>query len=174
MTELTQTLAPEKTRDGQASADTIEKSTQPNHAEVLKILDGLPSEQKDVMIKAFTYMEQRSFSGPLPAPEDFIRYREALPDAPERIMIMAEKQTDHRIKCEQDIIKAKKRENLIGQIAGFLIAICCLVVACILGLNGHDWLAGVIPTSIAGLAAIFVLRKRKPDNPQSDDSQLPN
>ncbi len=81
--------------------------------------------------------------------------------SPERIMSMAEKQTDHRISCESRIIELKGRENLLGQIAGFLIAICCLVVACILGLNGHDWLAGVIPTSIAGLAAVFVLRKKK-------------
>lgn len=88
-------------------------------------------------------------------------YKNALPDAPERIMAMAEKQTDHRISCENRIIELKGRENLFGQIAGFLIAICCLVVACILGLNGHDWLAGVIPTSIAGLAAVFVLRKKK-------------
>ena len=135
----------------------------PTHDDVYAVLESLPEEQKDVIIKAFSYMERKSFSGPLPTPEDFVMYKKALPDAPERIMKMAEKQTDHRIKCEDEIIKAKRMESLIGQIAGFLIAICCLVVACILGLNGHDWLAGVIPTSIAGLAAVFVLRKKKDD-----------
>lgn len=128
--------------------------------DVIRILDELPDEKRQVIIRAFTHME-RKFSGPLPAPEDFMMYKNALPDAPERIMAMAEKQTDHRISCENRIIELKGRENLFGQIAGFLIAICCLVVACILGLNGHDWLAGVIPTSIAGLAAVFVLRKKK-------------
>lgn len=128
--------------------------------DVIRILDELPDDKKQILIRAFMHME-RKFSGPLPAPEDFIMYKNALPDAPERIMSMAEKQTDHRISCESRIIELKGRENLLGQIAGFLIAICCLVVACILGLNGHDWLAGVIPTSIAGLAAVFVLRKKK-------------
>lgn len=137
--------------------------------DVIRILDELPDEKRQVIIRAFTHME-RKFSGPLPAPEDFIMYKNALPDAPERIMAMAEKQTDHRISSERRIIELKGRENLFGQIAGFLIAICCLVVACILGLNGHDWLAGVIPTSIAGLAAVFVLRKKKDSKEAKDTS----
>lgn len=141
-------------------------SSDSEHAEVISILNKLPPQQKEIMIKALSV--RKTYSGPLPAPEDFMKYKSVLSDAPERILRMAEKQTDHRIESEQKIIHIKGRESLIGQCAGFIISICSLVVACILGLNGHDWLAGVIPTSVAGLAAIFVLRKKKKGNKDED------
>lgn len=50
-------------------------------------------------------LESRStYSGPLPAPEDFKAYKEVLADAPERIIAMAERQQKHRIDLENKIV----------------------------------------------------------------------
>lgn len=158
-------IKPQKSLDNNQDENNTSLAPDPD-AEVIKILDELPKQKKDTLIRALSY--RKTYSGPLPAPEDFMKYKDVLSDAPERILKMAEKQTDHRIESEQKIIRIKGRESLIGQLAGLLISICCLIVACILGLNGHDWLAGVIPTSVAGLAAIFVLHKKKKSNKEED------
>lgn len=49
-------------------------------------------------------VERKTFSGPLPAPEDFKAYQDVMADAPERILTMAEKQMAHRFECEKKII----------------------------------------------------------------------
>lgn len=46
-----------------------------------------------IIVKAFMAMEsERTFRGPLPAPEDFKAYGEMIPNAPERILSMTEQQ----------------------------------------------------------------------------------
>lgn len=104
-------------------------------------------------------MEQSSYSGPLPKPSDFAAYKETLPSAPERIMKMAEEEQEHRQHIEKEIIKSVRRENLVGQIIGFVLALVCLCVATYLGLQGHDALAGAIMAISAVLASIFYLKK---------------
>ena len=116
-------------------------------------------------------MEQKSFSGPLPAPEDFMAYKEVLPDAPERILTMAEHQLSHRINMEAKIVDAGINESKRGQNLGAILAVLCLISAIYLGINGHDWLAGSIMTIIVGIVGVFVLRKEpsKKDKESDDD-----
>lgn len=118
--------------------------------------------RKEKRILLGAMMEKSSYSGPLPKPSDFAAYKETLPNAPERIMSMAEKEQAHRQEIETDIVRKTGRENLLGQILAFLLALSCLVVATYLGLQGHDTLAGAIITIAAVLSSIFYLKK----NPQ--------
>lgn len=106
-----------------------------------------------------TMMEQSSYSGPLPKPSDFAAYKETLPSAPERIMTMAEEEQTHRHTLEKQIVGSAARENLIGQILAFILAIACLGVATFQGVQGHDTLAGAIIAITAVLASIFYLKK---------------
>ena len=46
---------------------------------------------------------ERTFQGPLPAPEDFKAYGEVINNAPERILAMTEKQVNHRIQTEDTL-----------------------------------------------------------------------
>ena len=122
--------------------------------------------------KAILYaVEKHSYSGPLPRPEDFAKYKTALPDAPERILTMAEKQQSHRIEMESTIVREDIALSKRGQILGFIITLFFGSISVWLGLEGHDWLAGVIATAVIGtLAAIFVLKKEpsvKNDVPRS-------
>jgi uncharacterized membrane protein len=125
--------------------------------EVLKSLD---PQKREIITKAiYAIEEQKSFSGPLPAPEDFMAYKNVMPDAPERILAMAERQSQHRINTETKIVESGIRESKRGQLLGATIVIGCLICSVILGLQGHDVLAGSIVTIIAAVATIFVLHK---------------
>lgn len=112
-------------------------------------------------------MEQTSYSGPLPSPKDFGAYKEVLPDAPERILKMAEIQQEHRRRMEENIIGYGIKESARGQFLGVFLVLACLAAAVYLGMNGHDWLAGAIIAIVASISTIFVLKK-KPEDKQLD------
>lgn len=87
--------------------------------DVNKVLDTLDPEQRTIIVKAFMAMEtERTFRGPLPAPEDFRAYGEVIPNAPERILSMTEQQVSHRIHTEEKIVKSGLAESRIGQWMG--------------------------------------------------------
>lgn len=128
-------------------------------------------EQRAVVAHAFSAMVQRkTFSGPLPAPEDFKAYQEVMHDAPERILTMTEHQIAHRIDCEKKIIDIRARESRIGQIMAFVIALVSMGVICFHGYTGHDWLAGTITAIVVGLASVFLLKKQRDVNQEEEDN----
>ena len=99
-------------------------------------------------------------SGPLPAPSEFAAYGEVIPDAPERILKMAEKEQEHRHAqddAKTEILKQQQkydnRNSLIGLIFGIFILIGVLSVGYYLIINGKEasgW------ASIIGAAAIVI------------------
>lgn len=124
------------------------------------VLASLPHDKRAVIQSAIFAMEQRSFSGPLPAPEDFAEYERILPGATDRIMKMAEKQVDHRIESEKAIINNKFGQSKLGQLLGAVLVALFGIIALVLGLKGHDSLAkGIGVTTVIAVAVVFVLNK---------------
>lgn len=125
------------------------------------VLSTLPKEKRELIRSAiFAMVEERHFSGPLPPPEDFAKYEENLQGAANRILSMAEKQLDHRILSENKYLDHEINVGKIGQILGFILVICCIIVSLILGLQGHDELAKWIGvTTVTCVAVVFVLNK---------------
>lgn len=124
------------------------------------VLESLPEDKRDVIMSAMYAIEQKSYSGPLPAPEDFAEYEKILPGSTDRILKMAEKQVDHRISSDNKIIDNTYRQSGRGQILGAILVVMFGVISLILGLTGHDSLAKYIGvTTIIGLAVVFVLNK---------------
>lgn len=146
-------------------------SESPSIVDINKVIDGIKDpKQRSIIAHAFSAMvERKTFSGPLPAPEDFKAYQDVMADAPERILTMAEKQMAHRFECEKKIIDSRIRESRIGQIMAFIIAIFSIGIVCFLGYKGHDWLAGSITAIIVGLASIFLFKKSKEE--EKDDAE---
>ncbi|GJG36963.1 DUF2335 domain-containing protein [Prevotella lacticifex] len=146
-------------------------SENPSIVDINKVIDGIKDpKQRSIIAHAFSAMvERKTFSGPLPAPEDFKAYQDVMADAPERILTMAEKQMAHRFECEKKIIDSRIRESRIGQIMAFIIAIFSIGIVCFLGYKGHDWLAGSITAIIVGLASIFLFKKSKEE--EKDDAE---
>ena len=133
------------------------------------ILMSLPKDKRAKMMEFVGYMEEyKSFNGPLPAPEDFLQYEKVLPGAADRILSMAEKQLLHRTGLEKEIVAKNFRQSSIGQFIGGILALICLGVSFWLGMNGHDWLAGIIATTtVIGIITVFVLNQRA--NGERDD-----
>ena len=100
-----------------------------------------------------------TYSGPLPSPEDFAAYGHTVPDAPERILIMAEKQSEHRKSIEKKVLKFAIIKSIVGQIIGFVLALVFLAAAIWLAREGHEKLSITIIVALSSLIAIFVLKK---------------
>lgn len=144
-----------------------------NPVDVNEVLESLTPAQRKVIESTMIAMEQRSYSGPLPAPEDFEAYEKVLPGSTDRILSMAEKSLDSRITNEKTIIETRLKQSGRGQIFGFILALFFGFISVILGIEGHEVLAGIIASGdIISLAIIFVLNRepsKRNDNDQTGD-----
>jgi uncharacterized membrane protein len=102
-----------------------------------------------------------SFSGPIPPPELLKGYNEVVKDGAERIMVMAEKQSHHRMQLEDHAIKEELKQSRLGQVFGFTLGIVGLILAATLAILDHEAIAGIFgTTTIIGLVTVFVLGKK--------------
>lgn len=129
--------------------------------DVNEFIQSLPEDKRETAMQLMFAVEQStSFRGPLPAPEDFKAYQEVLPDAPERILSMAEKQLGHRTDIEKTIVERNLSLSDRGQWMGFVLAIMFLIASMILAFTGHELLGSVIMGStLIGVLVVFVLNK---------------
>ncbi|AOZ99605.1 DUF2335 domain-containing protein [Flavobacterium commune] len=124
------------------------------------VFKGIPVEQKEEIVK--TIVSFKHHSGPLPDPETLTQYNQIITDGANRIMLMAEKQQNHRIELEKQAVTSQLSQSKKGQIFGFIITL--LIVGCgtYLAVNGHEKTGIVlIGTTLVALAGIFVLGKFK-------------
>ena len=147
--------------------------------DVTKVLESLTEEQRKVIVGAlYAVEESASFRGPLPPPEMLKGYESVLPGASERILVMAEKQQEHRMYIEKTIVDRQTKQSGNGQKWGGTLTILFGFIALALGYTGHDFLAGTIATTtIISLVIVFVLRKipegrdkKKKDNIVEEDA----
>lgn len=131
-------------RDRRGSSNQAERVSQ--NAEILH--EGGTREQ--VELRA-----ERHWSGALPRPEDFGRYAEIVPDAPERILRMAEREQDHRISLESQIVPANIAAGRRGQWLGAGISLLALVLAAGATYVGAPW---QVATAIVGVPVLSVAR----------------
>ncbi len=130
--------------------------------ELEEFLSTLPDDKRSIIIGELRQISlQESFRGPLPPPIILKGYNDIIDRGSERIVAMAEKQSDHRMKLEDHVIREQVRQSSRGQIFGFSLGILGLCLSTYLGINGHDVLAGTFATTtIIGLVSVFVLGKR--------------
>lgn len=157
MSEEIQNIAEDAAVTG-ADNDNIDS---PTTAEIVEIFDQLPKEQQQVVLRRVLSIRKREmYSGPLPPAEDYDRYEHTLPGAANRILEMAEKQLEHRLNNENKIIDNTIKQTNRGQIFGASVSFFGLVISFILGLYGHDVLAGSIGvTTVISLAVLFVTNR---------------
>ena len=106
----------------------------------------------------------QEFAGPIPPPSMMKQYEETLPGSADRILKMAENQSEHRQWMEKKILSVSNREVHIGQMLGFLIGVFAIVTGGYAALNGAPIPGGFIGTAgVVGLVAVFVMGgRRKP------------
>lgn len=104
------------------------------------------------------YISATSYRGPLPPPELFIQYEQILPGAADRILTMAEKQSQHRQTKELIQVKSESRDSLLGIICALIIGLSVIAGGvCIAIIGKQPWPGAAFgATSIAGLVGVFI------------------
>jgi uncharacterized membrane protein len=98
--------------------------------------------------------QQISYSGPLPTASEFAGYDKTLPGAAERLLVMTEKQAEHRQKMDEKIVDKSLRLNGMGQITSFLI--CCIGfgIGVLFAFKGIE--TGAIASILGGISPIII------------------
>lgn len=124
-------------------------------------IERLPKDMRGEAATIFMAMEQKSFQGPLPPPEDLQGYEDVVPNAANRIITMAEENSKHRREMEKTIIEGNLNLSKRGQWIGLFLAIFFSAIAMILAFNGYERLGtALITTTLIGALVIFVLNER--------------
>lgn len=104
--------------------------------------------------------QETHHSGPLPAPETLAQYNEIIPNGAERIMAMAETQSEHRKALEAKVIQSQTCQSERGQIIAGILAFVLIGAGVAAFLTGHDGVAGTIfGVTVVGLVTVFVIGK---------------
>jgi len=138
--------------------------------ELLKVdpsaLQGINKQQKDRIIRTVSVIQHKSHSGPLPDIETLRGYSELIPDGANRVMIMAEKQLEHRIAIESKVVSSQMKQSNRGQFFGLIIGIAALAMTGFCAYINQPIPATVIGTAgITGLVTAFIKGK----NSQKED-----
>jgi uncharacterized membrane protein len=144
-----------------ADIQKVERELTEENPEVFK---GIPAEKKRAILQTLTKvtLSVEKTSGPLPHWQHLEKYNEIIPNGAERIMAMAEKQQEHRIKMEERAISSQLDQSARGQLFGLIIGCVALAAGTICGLMGHEITGSIIGGGgITGLVSVFVYGKVK-------------
>lgn len=113
-------------------------------------------QQQSIRLEA----SRTQFIGPLPPPDVLVRYNEAVPNAAERIIAMAESQLRHRQTLEAQVIASNCKAQHRGPIYGFIVCMSAIAGGVYLISTGKNasGLASII-SALAGLAVVFIAGK---------------
>lgn len=98
---------------------------------------------------------ERTWSGVLPRPEDFAKFGEVVPSAPERLLKMAEVEQQHRISLEASIFPQNQLAGLRGQLLGAAISALALILATFSAYIGAPWQVSI---ALVGVPVLSVAR----------------
>lgn len=127
-----------------------------------QIFEGINPKKKAEILKSFSItLIEKSHSGPIPDPETLIKYDSVIPDGANRIMKMAEKQQDHRMTIESNVISSQSSQSKLGQWFGLIIGIVGIGCGTFLAYSGETTVGGIIAGgTVVSLVSVFVIGKR--------------
>jgi uncharacterized membrane protein len=102
-----------------------------------------------------------SYRGPIPTPQDLEYYERVHPGLANRIMTMAENQSEHRQTLEKSVVKTNNFSQILGQIFGFIICTGAITGGIYLALKDKKFEGlGTIITTILSFGGIYIYGKR--------------
>lgn len=114
--------------------------------EIVAIIDKIEQLSPEKQSQILQTVQTTLYSGPIPPPDAFADYDKVLPGAADRIMTMAENQSRHRQKMEQEVVFSQIRDNKRGHWFGFIVALICIIGGFILIYLGKE---------VQGMAAVI-------------------
>jgi uncharacterized membrane protein len=107
---------------------------------------------------AIQVLREQQFTGPLPHPEILRGYEDVVPGAAERLLTMAERNSQHRRDMERIVVEGGSRRAWAGLVLGFIIAVLFLIVSAALIINGYEVAGTILGTvDVVGLVTVFVV-----------------
>ncbi|MEY8283230.1 DUF2335 domain-containing protein [Lachnospiraceae bacterium 50-23] len=136
--------------------------------------DLIELDQREVK-KVVMEMIQGEFSGPIPPPNIIEGYEKVLPGSADRIISMAERQSEHRQKMELKMINAESRDGLLGVVFAFMLGLGCIIAAVIMVFlvpQNAGAIAGALlgVTGIGSITSSFISSTRR-NNRKNDDGK---
>lgn len=134
-----------------------------NQKDVEKILNSLPKEKKDKLLRFLTLKIQHSeeFHGPIPPPDLFAKYEQILPGSADRILRMAENQQEHRMQLENKIMTEQLSMSKRGQMCALVVFILGLGISVLFAYFGMKWFAGTFATvTLVTIIGLFINGKK--------------
>lgn len=129
-----------------------------------KVFEGIPKPKKQQIIRSIVVSMQKTHIGPLPDPETLRDYCDLIPNGGERIMQMAEKQAEHRMKLEDKVIRGQMTQSNLGQIFAFLIGLAALGSATYCIVSGYQWAGSILGVGgLTGLVTAFLKGRAQQD-----------
>lgn len=115
------------------------------------------NENKQLIAARFS----QEFSGPIPHPELFAKYEDVLPGSADRILKMAELQSEHRQYLEKSVIDSNIQDSKRGQYFAFILALVLIIGGFYLIANDKDaYGISLIIGSAATLVGIFIYGRK--------------
>ena len=131
----------------------MSESNQPNRSN--------PGPSTPTRIATATQIVTEISSGPIPTPQVLQQYNGIVPGAAERIIRMAEKQSDHRMDLERRVIYSNIKKSYFGMILATSIAMYGLYIAKEISMHGNPATAGIIATlDMGGLISVAIYNVR--------------
>ena len=97
------------------------------------------------------------YSGPLPPASEMEKFEAICPGSADRIITMAEKQSEHRQKIEYKVVNASNCRSILGVISALLISISAIALCGYCICLGYSATACVIfGTTLASIVYAFV------------------
>ncbi len=100
---------------------------------------------------------RQEYSGPLPPPQALEQYNNIIPNGAERIMVMAEKQSEHRRTLEAKVLNTDSRNSLLGIIFALILGLSTVIVGGIVIHTGQAWSGTILGSAgLVGLVSVFI------------------
>ena len=117
--------------------------------------------------------EVRMRSAPLPDAEELAKYNNIIPNGADRIMIMAEKQADHRREMEARNVSSQLKESNNWQKYAFVIVIVWMIIGWILLYVGKEIAGGIFGWAPLAIV-VWSFLKSKSDQSKSLNNKKPS
>lgn len=113
-----------------------------------------------------------TYSGPIPHPQLLKEFNDVIPNGADRIMTMAEKQSEHRISLEEKLVNANNRDSLLGVVFGGVIALLIVLGTIFLIYTNKDiqGFSLLIGSSVAYIS-VFLKSKSRDDKDLEEKSK---
>lgn len=113
-----------------------------------------------------------SRSGPLPHPEELVKYEKILPGSADRIVKMAESEQRHRHEIENERNQAEIRDSGRGVHYAFILGLAGIIGGVVVALFGAPTAGSIIGLgSLASLVGTFIYGTRQQN--QTDEAKEP-